>query len=147
MLKKFQNTLNGVVIASEFSHVFCCVLPTAFSIFSLLIGAGVVSSMPVGLESLHDVMHGYELYIIAFSGLILALGWMVDVISRRVDCHDTGCGHGPCRPKKKRAHVVLQIATVLFAVNIAIYFGLHHNGGLITLPVEATETALEDHDH
>jgi hypothetical protein len=79
--------------------------------------------------------------------LILALGWMVDVISRRVDCHDTGCGHGPCRPKKKRAHVVLQIATVLFAVNIAIYFGLHHNGGLITLPVEATETALEDHDH
>lgn len=125
MLDKFQNALNSVVIAAGLSHIFCCVLPAVLSLLSLLVGAGVVSSLPFGLESLHDRMHDYEMYIIAFSGAILVLGWIVDIISRRVDCHDTGCGHGPCAPKKRRSHIILIAATLLFAVNVTAYFVLH----------------------
>jgi len=145
-MQKLQKFLNFTVLATETSHVFCCVLPTVFSIAGLLAGVGLIGAIPPGIESLHDIVHDWEMPIIAASGVILLLGWLVYFYAQKIDCHEGGCAHGPCEPSKKRSSKVLKIATVLFVVNVSIYFFVHR-------PIDqqnhahdhAEEAAHEDH--
>ena len=143
--KKTQNVLSGMVILSEVSHVFCCVLPTIFSIASVLAAFGLIGITPVWMDSLHNAMHSYEIPIIISSGVILALGWLVHYYSQKLDCHDDGCCHPPCEPKKDRAHTVLKIGTVLFLFNVAIFLIFHK--GLETLGVVQHNPAAIEHAH
>ncbi|MGQ0526659.1 MAG: hypothetical protein ACT4OY_01290 [Alphaproteobacteria bacterium] len=136
-MKKLQKTLVWGVVASESMHVFCCVLPTIFSLLSLFAGLGLMSAMPVGLMHLHDLLHRWELPMIIVSGAILALGWALYRYSKKVDCHDTGCCHGPCGPKKNKVGLVLKAATLLFIINISVY-GVFHRGVGINLPHNET---------
>lgn len=124
-VRKVQGVFSWVVIASEISHVFCCVLPTIFSVLTFLVGMGVIGFMPFGLQHFHDLMHGYEIPLMMMSGAVVLIGWGLHILAERIDCHDTGCGHGKCSPKKKRAVVILKIATALFLINVAIYLGVH----------------------
>lgn len=125
--KNLARHFGWAVLLSEFSHVFCCVLPTVVTLLSLLANAGLMGAAPAFLDELHDALHAYEIPIIAFSGLMVALGWAFHFASRRVDCHDTGCVHPPCDSRKSGNSRILIIATVLFALNIGIYFGVHQN--------------------
>ena len=113
-------------VTSEISHFFCCGLPIVFSVLSLLSGLGLVASMPAGIYALHELTHAYEVPMIMMSGLIIVMGWGLHYIAYRIDCHNTGCVHGPCAPKKKRSGKVLLIATVLFTLNVIGYITLHH---------------------
>lgn len=140
---KLQNTLFAAIIATEASHVFCCVLPTIFSVLSLLAGLGVVGVVPVWLEETHAAMHNWELPIIAMSGVVVAFGWGLHYYSNKIDCHDHGCGHGPCSSKKKTANRILTIATILFFINVAI-FAVFHKGLNIYTP-QMIEEAHEAH--
>ncbi len=124
-IKRIQNVFSWAVVLSELSHVFCCVLPSVFSILTILVGMGLIGAMPIWMEELHHVMHGWELSLIAISGSVLALGWALHFVSKAMDCHDTGCEHEPCEPKKKHTARILKIATLLFAVNIMIYLSIH----------------------
>lgn len=124
-VERLNKHLFWTVILSETTHVFCCVLPTLFSLASLLVGAGLIAALPPGWEAFHERMHNYEVPLILFSGVVIGFGWLVDWYARRIDCHDTGCGHPPCKPVKRRAHVVLKIATLLFVCNLIIYFFFH----------------------
>ncbi len=146
-MKKVQGLLNGVVILSEASHVFCCVLPTMFSIMGILVGLGVAGAMPFWLSGVHELIHEWELPIIFSSACILALGWSVHYISEKMDCHDTGCHHPPCEPKKKSAATILKIATILFIGNIAVFL-VFHKGlatlGFVSAPTE--KAAIVTHD-
>lgn len=144
-----------MVILSEISHVFCCVLPTIFSIAGALAAFGLIGVTPVWMDSLHDAMHSYELPIILASGGILALGWLVHFYSKKLDCHDNGCHHPPCEPKKDRAHTVLKFGTLLFLFNISVFLIFHK--GFETLGFTGSGTHTEqgapapahthDHDH
>ncbi|MGB0719683.1 MAG: hypothetical protein ACPGRX_04370 [Bdellovibrionales bacterium] len=147
-MEKLQRSLNIAVLAAETSHVFCCVLPTVFSLLSLLAGFGLIGAMPSGMLQFHDAMHEWEVPIIIASGVVIVLGWALHDYARRIDCHDTGCGHGPCEPKKKRSAKVLKIASVLFLVNVSVYVLVHRgldigpSSGLVV-----QEAAHHDHDH
>ncbi|MDH5723368.1 MAG: hypothetical protein OEY94_08625 [Alphaproteobacteria bacterium] len=148
-IKKAQGALSWLVLVSEFGHVFCCVLPSVFSILSIMVGMGLVGAMPIWMMSWHEAMHGFELPIIVFAGVVVAMGWILHVISVKIDCHDTGCGHGPCGPKKKKASKVLMIASVLFLINIAVYLSVHigMDKGFSFSPL-ITEAGIEDgHGH
>ena len=113
---------------SELSHVFCCVIPTLVTVLSVFANLGLFILSPDGiLMHIHNSMHLYEIPVIIFSGAMVALGWIAYMLSREVDCHDTGCGHPPCTPQKTKNSRVLIIATLLFAVNIIIFFGVHRN--------------------
>lgn len=125
MRERVQKTLTWALIVSEASHVFCCVLPTVFSILSLFVGMGMIASMPGVMVQVHDFIHHWELPIIAVSGLILLMGWGLTIYSRKMDCHDHGCCHGACAPKKSKAHLILIVATVLFAFNLTVYVLAH----------------------
>ncbi len=140
--EKLQNTLYTAILASEASHVFCCVLPTIFSILSLLAGIGIVVAVPGWLVSVHDVLHHWEVPLIIMSGIVVALGWALHYYSKKIDCHDTGCGHGPCAPKKARANIILKIATILFVVNVAVYVGLHRNADTNIVVIENINSDL-----
>ncbi len=124
-IKKLQRVTSWFVVLSEISHVFCCVIPSIFSILTILAGMGAMGALPLWMVGAHELMHGWELTIIATSGIILAFGWILQIISKRIDCHDTGCVHEPCGKKKKNNTTILKIATVLFVINVAIYITVH----------------------
>jgi len=133
VLKEFQKHVGRhfgwAVLASELSHIFCCVIPTVVTILSVFANIGLFVVSPDGiLMNIHNVMHVYEVPVILFSGLMVALGWAAHFWSNRADCHDTaGCTHPPCSPQKSRNSKILTVATLLFMVNIVIYFGVHRN--------------------
>jgi hypothetical protein len=149
-MQKFQKTIVVAAIASEISHIFCCVLPTIFSALSLLTAFGLIGVIPMEITFLHDILHEWELPIIGVSALILALGWGLTVYSRRMDCHtNDACGHPPCKPKKSRSEKILLLATVLFLFNVTIYMVLHQ-GYKSFMPADgdhAAEQAETLHHH
>lgn len=124
-MEKFKSAIFWTVLISETGHVFCCVMPTIVSVMSLLSGLGLLSVMPAGLLAFHDFMHRWEIPVIITSAAILALGWALHFISLKLDCHDTGCHHGACAPKKISTSKLLWIATALFTTNLVIYLALH----------------------
>lgn len=124
-MKNHHNKLVWAVILSEASHVFCCVLPTLFSLLSLLSGLGLIVTMPTGLVHIHELLHHYELHMILFSAIVLIFGWWFYFYSKKHDCHQTGCDHRSCIPQKKRARKILIAASILFAINVSVYFGIH----------------------
>ncbi|MCB1530794.1 MAG: hypothetical protein H6853_06495 [Rhodospirillales bacterium] len=126
-MQRIKKPLLYTLVLTEMSHLFCCVLPTVFSIVSLFVGLGLVGAMPPFLYKMHEMIHAWEIPLISFSGAVVALGWVIDAVSARMDCHDTGCEHGPCTPQKRKAHIVLKAATVLFVFNVLIY-GVFHYG-------------------
>lgn len=123
-MKRIQATLHWVIVASAASHIFCCVLPTMFALVSFFTGLGLFSVLPA-FENLHHVLHSYEVPMIIMAAVMLSLGWSVQYYSWQIDCHDTGCGHGSCKPKKRRAEKMLLIATGLFVFNMAVFIFGH----------------------
>lgn len=123
--KRLQGLFSWVVVFSELSHIFCCVLPSVFSIMTVLVGIGVLGAVPVWMDGMHEAMHDWEIPIIVGSGTVLMFGWIVHFISKRIDCHESGCGHGPCAPKKQKMSIILKIATFLFVMNVIIYATVH----------------------
>ncbi len=124
-IKKASGAFSWVVVLSELSHVFCCALPSVFSVINILVGVGLVGAMPIWMEEFHHLMHGWELPLILMSGSVLVVGWTLHFVSKSIDCHGTGCAHEPCEPKKEHAARVLKIATLLFVANITIYLSIH----------------------
>lgn len=124
-IQRFQNLAASFAIISEVSHTFCCVLPSMFSILTVLVGLGAIGAMPLWLEGLHTVMHGWEVPMLFASFVVLALGWALHLVSKRLDCRSTGCGHKPCGAKKRDAAKILKIASILFFINVSIYTFAH----------------------
>ena len=142
-MENFRRHLGWAVLVSELGHVFCCVLPTVFTVLSFAANIGLIGMAPSWLMALHEHIHHYELPIIAFSGAVLVLGWAALLYSGHVDCHDTGCGHTPCHAGKDKNKIIMIIATVLFTTNFFIYAVIHKN----VFHIAAFEHAVEDHDH
>lgn len=145
-MQKLQKGIVTAILATEASHVFCCVLPTLFSVLSLFAGLGMISAMPGWLVEVHNFLHHWEVPMIAASGMVLMLGWVLFWYSKKVDCHDHGCGHGPCEPKKDRAKIIMKAATILFFVNITVY-GVFHRGMHIFAPADAPIVSEQTHHH
>lgn len=104
-------------------------------------GLGLVSALPAGYVEFHDFMHIWELPMIVASGALLALGWGLYIYSKRVNCHDTGCSHGPCGPKKDKSRLILIVASALFFVNIGVYSVIHQN----VFGVFSDAVVIDDH--
>jgi len=148
MRQRLATFMSWAVIASEFSHVFCCVLPTLFSILSILAGLGMISVVPGFIMDLHEHIHAYEVPIITTSGIITVLAWVVYLNAGAVDCHNTGCEHEPCDTRKARAGTVLKIGTALFIANLLIFTFLHYlpEQGYYTLGSSAVHGDEHHHD-
>lgn len=126
-MEKINKGLFWGIVASESIHIFCCALPTLFSILSLLAGFGLVATMPGFIADTHHIIHNFEIPMIIISGVILALGWMLYFYSKKINCRTQGsCHHAPCAPKKDRTWHFMILATILFALNVLVYFVFHH---------------------
>jgi len=124
-MRKLQKIINVTALATETSHIFCCVLPTVFSLLSLLVGLGVIGAVPSGIAHFHDLIHDWEIPIIITSGVVILFGWAVNAYAKKMDCKSLGAGHEVCEPRKKKTEKILKIATVLFLINISVYFLIH----------------------
>ncbi len=129
-MEKYRKTVLAALLVSETSHIFCCVLPTVFSIASVLSGIGIISTLPTGWIEVHDLLHHWEVPMIMVSGIILALGWGLHYYSEHMGPHEQHkhCCDGHCGPsaqKKNKIHTILKITTILFAVNVTVYFAFH----------------------
>ncbi len=135
--------IGWAVLISEFGHVFCCVLPTVFTVLSFAANIGLVSMAPTWMMDIHEKIHHYELQIVAFSGAILAFGWIAYFYGEKTDCHSAECEHS-CNAHKKRNRTILTIASFLFAINLFIYAFVHKN--IFNLPYfpSAQETIHKD---
>jgi hypothetical protein len=122
---RFQTFTNWTAAVTQLGHLFCCGLPALFSILSLLSSFGVIISMPSEMHHFHHLVHDYELPLIMFAGTITALGWMLHYFSWKIDCRTTGCVHEPCGPKKKRFSKILIFSTILFSINLIVFFFFH----------------------
>jgi len=140
-MQKYQRTLVGAIVLSETSHIFCCVLPTIFSILSLLGGFGLMVTVPGWMQNIHEVIHRWEMPMILFSMAIVGAGWGLHYCAKKMDCHDTGCCHGACAPKKDVSGRILGFATVLLVFNLLVYFVFHRHQDDIAAYVHA------GHDH
>ena len=116
---------------SEAGHIFCCALPAILSLISLLSALGLMGVVPGFVLEFHDFMHHWEATVIILSALVLALGWSLHNYSKKIDCHSSGCGHKPCKPKKKKTEKILILATVLFAFNLTVYLSVHRNNPIL----------------
>jgi hypothetical protein len=125
--EKFQRNLAWAVLASESTHVFCCVIPTIVTLISVLASMGVIASVPVFMFDFHEILHRYEIPIIAGSGFMLGLGWVLYAISRRIECQKPHCEPHVtvCGPQKNNSRTVLWAATIIFLVNITVYSTIH----------------------
>jgi hypothetical protein len=146
-MQKHQNKIFWALILSESTHVFCCVLPTVFSVLSLFAGLGLIGVMPSFIVDLHALFHAWEVPMLIASGLILALGWWLYRFSRRIDCHDTGCHHGPCNPSKNKVSIILMIATGLFVVNLFVYTVFHRGMSRYDIPASFEQEHDPAHEH
>ncbi len=153
-MQKLEKVINYTALATEASHIFCCVLPTIFSLLSLLVGLGVIGAVPPGIDFMHDLIHDWEIPIIIASGLVIFVGWLLHDYAQKIDCESMGPDHEICAPRKKSAEKILKIATFLFVVNVSIYFLVHrpmdeHHGHDHSAH-EVTQTnshAAHDHNH
>lgn len=131
-MTKHQKTILTAILLSEASHVFCCVLPSVFSILSLLGSFGLIVAMPGWMQSLHATMHGYEVPMIIVSAAVVAMGWALHYYAHhmhKIGTHEhTCCNHDHGAPAKAATtHKILLAATVLLVLNLTIYFVFHRN--------------------
>ncbi|MDB5492011.1 MAG: putative rane protein [Micavibrio sp.] len=128
-MQRIQKALFWSIVASESTHVFCCVLPTLVSVISLVAGMSALSFLPGFVLTIHETLHAYEVPTIFFSGLMLAIGWALQGYSKRLDCgtaEDSCCSHEPCAPRKDHTFKIMIGATALFAFNVGVYFVFHY---------------------
>ena len=60
-MDKIRRNIVWLVVASEISHLFCCVLPTLAAVLSLAVGVGI---LPTAFTQLHDFIHAAEVIFI-----------------------------------------------------------------------------------
>lgn len=146
-MSRFHRHLSIAVLLSEFSHVFCCVLPTVFTVLSFAANLGMITVLPGFILDWHEHLHAYEVPIIVVSGLMLLVGWLAHLSSRQVDCHDHGCAHPPCDTRKTTNSKILVVASILFAMNLLIYAFVHKNVLHLAYFAPATVQSAADPGH
>ena len=145
---KLNNRLFLAVLASETIHVFCCVLPTVFSILSLMAGFGLAVTMPTILTQTHDFLHHYEVPMIIFSLFILICGWGAYFYSRQMSCRDNdACDHTSCARKASKTKTLMVIASVLFIVNVTVYTVFHRHADVAVHIMDIHEHEHEHEQH
>lgn len=133
-MKNHHDKIIWAIILSETSHIFCCGLPIIFSILSLLTGFGIMAALPPQLVFIHDILHKYEPAMILFSASVLLLGWGFYFYAKHMEekQHNHDCCAHHAQPEKTASKILI-IATVLFVVNVSVYFGIHRHGAPIEI--------------
>jgi len=121
--KMKHKALSVAAIAALLPHLFCCVLPAVSSV------AGVGAALGLSfMNTMHfEWVHAHEEALLVFSGFMIAVAGFFVFNSEKMDCHDTGCCHGSCQPKKHRSLIAFYIALGLFAVNLMVHLFVHQH--------------------
>ena len=125
-MERIHKSIKWMMAVTLIGHVFCCVLPGFVALLSILTGMGMLSTVLPFFDNMHHLVHGYEISIMIFSGIMLFFGWSLQIYSNKIDCHSTGCHHEPCGSKKKRSSKILIASSLLFMANLIIVLFVSH---------------------
>lgn len=144
---KLQRNIALTIIMAESTHIFCCVLPTVVTVLALLSSLGAVTQVPVFMLDLHEILHAYEVPVIVFSGVMLVLGWVMYGVSRQIECQKQHCEphETVCASRKNNTGLILTVASVLFVVNVTVYFTLHRGSQELLHDQAVTAHAHDSH--
>lgn len=99
-------------------HIFCCGLPLLLSITSLTNVFGVSSLSVFEIEWFEAV----EDYVLILSGMLLFVTYLINRLSKKLDCSkDDFCTHPPCIEKKNISSYMFKIAVILYLLNIMTF--------------------------
>ena len=148
-MQKLQRTIFYTILASEAGHVVCCVIPTVLSLLALAASYGLMVSIPGFALSIHEHMHEWEQTVIIISGILLAFGWGLHAISKRLELNKRDhncCAHTKCETKTNKAHMIMVAASALFIMNVAIYT-LVHDGMTASFQQETSRHGNHQHSN
>jgi hypothetical protein len=120
-----HHAVHAGILLSVLPHIFCCGLPTAFTLTSLFAGFGVMVIRADQMEALHHVLHVWEMPLLAFSLVMTAIGWAMHLSANKAACSQPCCGDHGCSSTVatepvKRSCTILIITTALVAINTAV---------------------------
>ena len=107
---------NAAVIAAGLSHVFCCVLPAVLSILSISTVFGASTTTVLNFEWFEAI----EEQVLIFSGVVLFISGLAQLVSWRVKCNASVCCHEPCEKRKNWAMRLFIFATVIYLFNLIV---------------------------
>lgn len=121
-INRMMRVCDSLIAVTALGHVFCCGLPLMLSILGIFSAATSYSLETITGITAVDEYEDFALYfatgIIVFSGL---LQW----VSARLDCHNTGCVHGSCSPAKRRSRRLFILSIALYAMSMFMHFMAH----------------------
>ena len=106
------------IILGSLMHIFCCGLPLLLSFTTIAAVFGISSLSIFEIEWFEAI----ESYLLIIMGIMLALTYIINRFSTKLDCLESGfCAHPPCGEKKDISSYLLRFAIVLYFVNIVIF--------------------------
>lgn len=101
------------IIAGILPHLFCCILPIVL---------GIIGMIAPDMISSHEIIpESAEIWVFVFSGLMLALSWIVHLGHR--DCE---CDHCNSTRHHRRQRIILICITIITIVGIVMHLITHH---------------------
>lgn len=88
-------------------HVLCCGAPLAAMAAASVSGIGAAAFLPSSFVALHDFLHGHELWVLALSAALLAVGAGLELRAR-------------WRRRALGFPVLLGVSALCFVANLAL---------------------------
>jgi len=120
---RMKNIFASMAVLTSFSQflcIFCCIVPTATGIITLLSVFGLAGANSMFLGDLSLALHPYRKAIMAASICLISLSWVLWFLTKNKQ--KIACG---CDTKPKKKPVFLMIATALLVVNLGTMPFLH----------------------
>lgn len=147
-MQNMRRTFYWTILASELSHIFCCVLPVLLSLISIFSLYGAMNAVPGFIWSAHDFMHHWEPVILVVSALLLLSGWGLWAQQKQVSHPTHSCQTSNCDEAKslRKMRLMLLVTSGLFAVNFSVYALIHAEHAPFSQENHMSDAA-HNHDH
>jgi len=111
-MKKRNRAIGLGIVAGILPHLFCCVLPVVL---------GVVGMVAPDFADHSVIPESAEIWLFIFSGVMLALSWIM-----YFDRHDCNCEHCGATHHHRAQKIILIVITILTIAGIVAHIVNHH---------------------
>ena len=111
-MKKRNRAIGLGIVAGILPHLFCCVLPVVL---------GVVGMIAPDFADHKIIPESAEIWLFIFSGVMLALSWVIYFHNHDCDCEHCGETH-----HHRTQRIILIVITILTIAGIAAHIINHH---------------------
>ncbi len=115
--KKLERRTFFVTALSLLPHLLCCGIPAIAALVSL--GTTIGLSAALLANPFYQMIDQFHPYLIGVAITGVLLSGIFNLIAYRVNCRETACTHGSCKPKKIKSFRIFLISLTLLIVDLA----------------------------